>query len=158
MLFCFLQNTFIFEKTYQVCLCQDSLPTGLVWVRNLPVIHWFREFSESLSEVSGIWGSLEVLILVPHWAQTSFDRWEIFCYVVWTHLLFQRGIRKLIPLDVLVVISEGKHFSIGRGRWGHEIENCCLKNSVILDDLVLLSQWIKLQNYSIRVSIIPFQD
>ena len=40
---------------------------------------------------------------------------EISGYVVLKHLLSQGGIRKLKPLDTLVMISEGMYFPTGSG-------------------------------------------
>lgn len=52
---------------------------------------------------------------VPDSPPGSWDCWEVSYYVLLKHLLFQGGVRKLIPLDVLVVTSEEKYFSVGRG-------------------------------------------
>lgn len=48
---------FTFEKTHSVCLCQDSLPSGLVWVRNFigcSLISWVPKIFPGRPRGSGV--------------------------------------------------------------------------------------------------------
>ena len=126
---------FTFEKTHQVCLCQDCLPRGLVWVRNFTgsslisgvpkTSQWDHGNAEFFRRPTSS-SSQSTRLLGPQ---------EISCYAVLRHLLFQGGIRKLKPLDVLVVTSEGRFFPIGSGLW-RPWDRKRLLSSVNLDDLV----------------------